>query len=183
MSLPWCCAASSDRESVCAGGALAWGLQLECSWIRSDSDGLPVELAVLVWPPAAGEDRLILLVDRRELRLNPDGAGKELVFVAEVLSERLLSGTERRDGAEDIFKDAKVPKERLFWLHMMDEGDIDPLVRALNEGKPKLWPVSPSSLLFCTCCDMSCDRLIPLISGQKLCWAEPQWLELLPDLC
>lgn len=188
--LPWCCAASSDRESICAGAVaiFALGLQFECSWIRSDNDGLPLGWAILAWPPTPGEDWLTPLVDKRDPRLNPGIAKDELVVVTELLSERLLSGIERRDGAElwapeGIFKDAKVPSERLFWLHIMEEGDVDPLVRALNEGSLKLCPASPFSLLFCTCPDVSCDRLIPLRSGQRLCWAKPLMSELLPNLC
>lgn len=179
--LPWCCAASSDRESVCAGAVVVFALplQFECSWIRSDNDGLPLGSTILVWLPTPDDD---WLVDRSELRLNPEGDKDGLVVVIELVSERLLSGTERSDGdelggPEDIFKDAKVPRERLFWLHIMDDGDIDPLVRALNEGSPKLWPVSLSSLVFCTF--MSCERLIPLKPGPRLF----QLPELLPNLC
>lgn len=184
---PWCCAASSDRESTGAGAAAVFALKLqfECSWIRSDNEGLPLAWTILAWPPTSEEDWWTPLVDKRDPRLNPERAKDELVVVvAELFSERLPSGIDRRDGAElwtpeGIFKDAKVPKERLFWLHIFAEGDVDPLVRALNEGSLKLWP---SSLLFCTCPDMSCDRLTPLRSG-RLCWAKPLLSELLPNLC
>lgn len=187
--LPWCCAASSDREAG-AVAIFAPELQRECSWIRSDNDGLALGWAVLAWPPTPDEDRLTPPVDKRAPRLSADCAKDELVVVVvtELLSERLPSGTERRDGTElwapeGIFKDANVPSERLFWLHIMEKGDIDSLVRALNEGSPKLCPPSPSSSVFCTCPDMSCDRLIPLRSGQRLSCEKPLLAKPRPNLC
>lgn len=142
--LPWCCAASSDRESTGAGAAAVFALELqfECSRMRSDNEGLPLGWTILAWL-STSEDWLTPLVDKRDPRLNPERAKDELVVVAELFSERLLSGIDRRNGAElwtpeGIFKDAKVPKERLFWLHIFAEGDVDPLVKALNEGSLKL---------------------------------------------
>lgn len=188
MFLPWCCAASSDRESVGAGAGavVVLELQFECSWIRSDNEGLPLESAILARPE---QDWLTLPVARREPRLSPEGAKEGLVAVViELFSERLLRGTERRDDAElwapgDILKDAKVPSERLLWLHIMDDGDRDPLLRVLNDGSPKLRPVSLSSFLPCMCPAMSCDRLRPLKSGRRLGRAKPPLSELLPDFC
>ena len=98
--LPWCCAASSDRESICAGAVAIFALemQFECSWIRSDNDGLPLGRAIIAWPP--DEDWLTSLVDKSDPKLNPECAKDELVVATQLLSERLLSGIERRDGAE-----------------------------------------------------------------------------------
>lgn len=97
------------------------------------------------------------------MREQPGGAAREeLAVVLELSSERLLSGTDRSGGngtelgdVEEI-KDARVPNERLFWLHIMDDGELDPMVRALNEGRAKHCPVPPpSSLPFITFPDMS----------------------------
>lgn len=102
---PWCCAASSDRESICVGAVAIFALELqfECSWIRSDKDRLPLGWAILAWPPTPDEDWLTPLFDKKDPRLNPERGKAELVVVivvTELLSERLLSGIARRDGAE-----------------------------------------------------------------------------------
>ena len=189
----WCCEASSNSESVCAGGAIPWhftevmllwgvgkelltdvGLRFECSWIKSANDGLPLGSAIvgltLIPIPIA-----CWLLWSTELRLpNPGGTGREelAVVILGLFSDRLLSGTERREGAElgeaeDMFKDASVPNERLFRLEILDGDELAPMLTALNEGIPRPRPASttPDTLLFCTCSDMSCARLVLPTSG------------------
>lgn len=134
-----CCIASSDRERLCVGapGAsdvpevmlLFWtrkeltavGLRLECSWIKSANDGPPLGLITVALTPVTTPAGC-RFPWRAKLRLpNPGGGAREelVVVILGLFNERLLRETESREEAEpgdaaDMFKDANVPKERLF---------------------------------------------------------------------
>jgi len=198
----WCCEASPDSESVCAGAAipryvtavmLLWGvwgellkvgLQFECSCIKSANDGLPFGSAMVALLPFPTPNECWLL-NRTELRLpNPGGTARgELAVILGLCRDRLPSETGRRGGAElwdagEMLKDANVPNERLFWLGIMDSGELSPMVRALKEWTPK--PSAPVPLLFCSCADMSCARLAPQLTPGPLFWLMHIWFSELP---
>lgn len=181
----WCCEASSDREMTEAGCGTVTELDttdelcFEYCWIKSANDGPPLGLAILAWNPVPTPCGCWLLLGAELRMLNPEGAtGEELAVVTlQLPSDRLLSGPERREGAElweaeDMCKVAKVPNERLFWFDMLDGNDLGPLVRALNDGTPE--PCTTPAVLLCKCSGMSCARLVPPTTERT-----PWWVKLL----
>lgn len=83
----------------------------------------------------------LLLICKTEERLEKPGGGvrEELELVdLWLVSDRLFRETVRREGAElfgveHIFKDAKVPSERLLWQDIND-GDVP--CRVPTDGTP-----------------------------------------------
>lgn len=88
--------------------------------------------------------------------MKPGGGGNaELeVVVLRLANDKLFSETERSEGVEvfaveDIFKDAKVPSDRLFGLD-------------INEGDVPSADTHGLKFLVFECSDISCAKLGPL---------------------